>query len=85
MPGYDATFMSLQTAKAWGYKLHEWRAMNVCDRAELVSHESFVAICDSYREEYRREYHEKRPNLGLAKTSSQNEFTAMKREMGFNV
>ena len=83
MPGYDAEFMALRTAKTWGMTPAEWREAEVDDRAMMMAFELFEGTCDSYREQFSREYHEKK-NGGRTGRSGNNEFSAMKRELGMS-
>jgi len=80
VPGYDAEFLALKVMKAWRLDPERWRALDVDDRAMMMAFELFEGTCDSYRDQFSREYHEKKnakPERGGA-----NEFTAMKRELG---
>jgi hypothetical protein len=85
VPGYDAEFMALKTAKAWGMTPAEWREADVDDRAMMVAFELFEGTCDSYRDQFSREYHEKKnkdKDSGRGDRSGANEFVSMKRELG---
>ena len=81
MPGHDAEFLALRTAKSWGLTPAQWRAADVDDRAMMLAFELFEGTCDSYREQFSREYHD-RKNAKGGRTTGQNEFSRMKQEIG---
>lgn len=80
--------MALKVAKAWGLTPAQWRALDVDDRAMMMAFELFEGACDSYREQFSREYHERKngtePRPGTKRTAGQNEFSQMKAELGLN-
>jgi hypothetical protein len=78
--GHDAEFLALRTAKAWGLTPAQWRAADVDDRAMMLAFELFEGTCDSYRDQWSRDFHDKKS--GARSRSGANEFTAMKQEMG---
>ena len=83
MPGHDAEFMALRTAKAWGMTPAQWRAADADDRAMMMAFELFEGTCDSYREQFSREYHDRKAGgRNAERGSSRNEFSVMKRELG---
>ncbi|MDE2105485.1 MAG: hypothetical protein KGL39_50120 [Patescibacteria group bacterium] len=82
MPGYDAEFLALKVMKAWGKDPAWWREQDVDDRAMMMAFELFEGTCDSYRDQFSRDYHEKSGKRKAESGSRSNEFSAMKRELG---
>ena len=60
----------------------QWRAADVDDRAMMLAFELFEGTCDGYREQFSREYHDRKNGGGKGERSGRNEFTSMKRDMG---
>jgi hypothetical protein len=57
----------------------QWREADADDRAMMTAFELFEGTCESYREQWSRDYHEKKGKTGR---SGANEFSQMKKEMG---
>ena len=75
MPGYDAEFLALKTAKAWGLTPRQWREQAVDDQALMLAFELFEGTREAYREEFREAWHKKNSNTG----EGDREFRAMQR------
>ena len=80
MPAADAEFLGLSIAKSWGLTPAEWRALDVDDRASMMASDLFEGTCTAYAAEYSSDYHDRK--AGKGRSSGQNEFSEMKREMG---
>ena len=61
MPGYDAEFLALKTAKSWGLTPRQWREQPEDDRAMMLAFELFEGTREAYREQYREDWHKKNP------------------------
>ena len=83
MPGYDAEFMALRVAKAWGMTPAQWRETDVDDRAMMVAFEMFESTTESYRQCYSRDYFDKKADQKNGNSGGGvNEFSQMKQSLG---
>ena len=76
MPGHNAEMLALRTAKAWGYKLHEWRAQSPDDRMQMMGLDMFEGTVEAYRAEWRED-----KRKGRNEGEGANDYDRLKKRM----